>query len=261
MNCQNGMMKRIVKLGLVLLLGTSISACAGLFGNSAGWKEEVQLHDGRALLVERTYNLGGYPTLDARERRMLDETITFTLPDTNKTISWKTEFDDRVPEPNSLGALLLDIVDGIPYLATSPAGCISYNKWGRPNPPYILFKYINEAWQQIPLQEFPAELMEANLMSMPASSLRKSYYNVAAAKAQRQNGNVSKYAKTILREPVSGEGSSVNCERLVPYGEGGWLGIDWFTDQPSLDACLKFCDRKQVKTEACPCNPIFKGAK
>jgi hypothetical protein len=259
MRTDHEMLKQIAKLGLLLLMGTSVSACAGLFGQSTGWKEEVQLHDGRVLLVERSYNLGGYPTLDARERTMLDETITFTLPESTKKISWKTEFRQDLPEPNSLGALLLDIVGGVPYLATSPAGCIAYNKWSRPNPPYVLFKYVNDAWQQIPMKEFPSELVDANLMSMPASSLRKSYYTVEAAKAQRQDGNVSAYAKTILREAsgiAGGPGS--NCPEMIRVNDG-WEGTGFFSGQPSYEACLKYCERKEVSAQNCPCNRIFKG--
>jgi len=203
--------KRIMSLGLLLMLGACVNSGTGLLGHSKGWKEEVQLHDGQVLVVTRHFNLGGYPTLDARERRLLDETITFTLPSTTKKISWKTEFDDRVVEPNSLGPLLLDIVDGIPYLATSPAGCISYNKWGRPNPPYILFKYVNEEWKRIPLDEFPAELVHSNLMSMPDSRLLHSYYTVEQAKGQMQGRNISAYAKTILREPARSADSVVAC--------------------------------------------------
>jgi hypothetical protein len=195
----------------LMILGVSLSACAELIPHTKGWKEEVLLHDGRVLVVERFYNLGGYPTLDAREHVLLDETITFILPGSSKTISWKTEYRQDLPEPNSLGSLLLDIVGGVPYLATSPAGCIAYNKWGRPNPPYVLFKYVNDAWKQIPLSEFPSELVQANLMSMPASSLLKPYYTVEAAKAQRENGNVSAYAKTILREPVKGGDAITSC--------------------------------------------------
>lgn len=256
MSEQHGMMKRIAKLSIILLLGASMSACAGLFGSSAGWKEEVLLHDGRVLLVERTYNLGGYPTLDARERTMLDETITFTLPQTNKTISWQTEFRQDLPEPNSLGALLLDVVNDVPYLATSPAGCIAYNKWGRPNPPYVLFKYTNDAWQQIPLKEFPSELMTANLMSMPALSLRKSYYNVEAAKAQRQDGNISDYAKTILREPIQSAGQG--CGELIYDGRGGWQGPGLFSRQPSKEACFKYCKQREITAQYCPCSRFFK---
>jgi hypothetical protein len=250
------MKERLAKLGLLLMLGVSMTACAGLFGHSTGWKEEVQLHNGRVLLVERSYNLGGFPTLDARERRLLDESITFTLPETSQKVVWKTDFDNTVPEPNSLGALLLDIVDGVPYLATSPAGCIAYNKWGRPNPPYVLFKYVNDAWHQIPMKEFPSELVDANLMSMPASSLRKSYYNVEAAKAQRQDGNIAIEAKTIFHEPIRSAGQG--CGEMIRVNDG-WEGTGFFSGQSSKEACLNYCKRKEVSAQNCPCDRFFKG--
>lgn len=209
-------LKKIIKLGWLLIMGVSMSAC------SKGWKEEVQLHDGRALLIERSFNLGGFPTLDARERRLLDETITFTLPESNQKVVWKTDFNDNVPEPHNLGPLLLDIVGGVPYLATSPAGCNAYNKWGRPNPPYILFKYVNNAWQQIPLKEFPPELVQSNLMNMPDSRLLKPYYNVAAVKAKLADGNISDYAKTILREALPQARINEMCMEMVLY-KGSWV--------------------------------------
>lgn len=52
-------LQRITKLGLVLIMAASMSACSGLFGSSMKWKEEVLLHDGKKLIVERMYNLGG----------------------------------------------------------------------------------------------------------------------------------------------------------------------------------------------------------
>jgi len=260
MSAHHGILKRVAKLGLLLMMGVSMSAEAGLFGNTKGWKEEVQLHDGRVLLIERSFNLGGYPTLDARERRLLDETITFTLPESSQKVVWKTDFDNAVPEPNSLSPLLLDIIGGVPYLATSPAGCIAYNKWGRPNPPYILFKYVNSAWQQIPMKAFPAELAQANLMNMPASSQLKPFYNVAAVKAKLADGNIAAYAKTIMRVSTPGDGGpATNCGEMIRKGNGGWDGIGWFRDQPSKEACLKYCERKEVSAQDCPCDRLFKG--
>ncbi len=200
-------LQRLTKLGLLLMMGVSMSGCS----NTMEWKEEVKLNDGRVMVVERLFNLGGYLTLDARERTPLDETITFILPDSNKKILWKTEFNDRVPELNSLSPLLLDVVGGIPYLATSPAGCVAYNKWGRPNPPYVLYKYVNDEWHRIPLKEFPTVLVHSNLIGRPASSLLKPYYTVEAAKAEREDGNISDYAKTILREAVKGGDGITSC--------------------------------------------------
>lgn len=197
-------------VGLVIL-GFALNTQAGLFDRTKQWKEEVLLHDGRIVVVERRFKLGGFPSPDAHERAVLDETISFVLPDSEQKISWKTEFRNDVSELNSLSPLLLDVVGGVPYLATSPAGCIAYNKWGRPNPPYVLYKYVDGAWQRIPLQEFPSELVRANLMPTPATSLLKPYYTVAAAKTERESGNMHAYAKTILREAVKGGDAITSC--------------------------------------------------
>ena len=261
MNTRQWWLKRIAKLGLLLMMGVSMSADAGLFGHSKGWKEEVKLHDGRVIVVERSFNLGGYSTLDSRERALLDETITFTLPDSNKSILWKTEFRNDVPEPNSLSLLLLDVVGGIPYIATSPAGSIAYNKWGSPNPPYVLFKYVNDEWKRIPLEDFPPELAHANLMSMPDSRMLKSYYTLEAVKGQMQGRNIAEEFKTIVRTPLDvwKPRPGPNNGELIRTEDGGWIGIGWFSDQPSIEACLKKCAREKVSPQDCPCNTLFKG--
>lgn len=243
---------------MVLIALLSLTACAtqsGAIGHTMRWKEEVKLHDGRMIVIERFYNLGGYPAIESHNRSPLDETLTFNLPGSGKTIVWKTEFNDS-PEPNSLGPLLLDVVDGTPYLATSPAGCIAYNKWGRPNPPYVLFKYVNEAWQRIPLEAFPSVLVYSNLMSRPDSRVLKPHYTLEQVKGQMQGRNIAPEARSILREALPNVWKS--CPAMIPYGRnGGWIGLDWFTDQPSLDACLSFCNQKQMSPETCPCNSIF----
>jgi len=202
---------------LALSLWTSMTAQAGLFGSSKSWKEEVPLHDGQKMVVERHFNLGP-PSFESRERKELDETITFTPPGSNKEISWKTEFRDDLPELNSLGSLLLDVVDGIPYLATSPAGCISYNKWHRPNPPYIFFKYENGEWKRIPIEKFPAVLVHSNLMSTPDSRTLKSFYTLAQVKEQMAGGTIATEATTIYRKPVTTWLAS--CPNLVPIKDG-----------------------------------------
>ena len=210
-------LKQIMELGLLLMIGVSMNA----YSATMSWKEEVVLHDGQVVVVERFYNLGGYPALDSHNRSPLDETITFALSGSNKKISWKTEYRNDLPEPNSLGALLLDVVGGIPYIATSPAGCIAYNKWGRPNPPYVLFKYVHDEWKRISLEEFPAELVHANLMSRPDSRGLKPYYSVAQVKEQMSGRRVADYAKTILREALPNAWKS--CPEMVFY-KGAWVG-------------------------------------
>ena len=243
---------------LVLIVLLSLTACAtqsGGIGHTMRWKEEVKLYDGQVIVVERLYNLGGYLAIESHNRSPLDETLTFTLPDSGKAIVWKTEFNDS-PEPNSLGPLLLDVVDGIPYLATSPAGCIAYNKWGRPNPPYVLFKYVNEAWLRIPLEAFPPMLVHSNLMSRPDSRLLKPYYTLEQVKEQMQGRNIAPEARSILREAVPSTGR--RCGEIVYDGKGGWIGVGWFRKQPSYEACLMYCEQEKVPAQYCPCTTLFK---
>jgi hypothetical protein len=207
------------------------------------------------LFVERYFHLGEYPTVDSHNRSPLDQTLTFTLPETNRKISWSTEYENQSPEPNSLGPLLLDVVDGVPYIATSPAGCIAYNKWERPNPPYVLFKYVNDIWKRIPLEEFPAVLVKANLMSKPDSRGIKSYYTVEQVRKQMSGLNIASYAKTIMRDSVKNTGG--RCGEMVYNGNGGWIGIGFFRKQPSHQACLKCCKQENIPTQYCPCAALF----
>ena len=200
MNHEHFLLRVFKTIGLTLTLGVSMSACAA----TMSWKEEVLLHDGQIIVAERFYNLGGYPTLDSREHRALDQTVTFTLLGSNKKITWTTDFRDSEPAPNSLNLLVLGVVNGIPYIATYPTGCIAYNKWARPNPPYIFFKYENNEWKRISLAEFPVELSKSNvIVGRPPSDLLKSYYTVE--QVNERNYYLEKEHKTILREALTKE--------------------------------------------------------
>lgn len=58
-------------IALILALGISAGADASLFGGSKSWKEEVLLHDGKKMVVERHFNLGP-PSFESTERKELD---------------------------------------------------------------------------------------------------------------------------------------------------------------------------------------------
>lgn len=218
------------------------------------WQEEVLLHDGRIAIAERHYRLGGYSTLASTDRTAISQTINFTVPSLKQRIVWETDFRDSVPEPNSLNLLLFDVVNGVPYIATYPAGCIAYNKWQRPNPPYVLFKYEQERWQRISMAEFPDVLTKTNvIVGRPASELVKPYYTLEGVDAR--NYYLEPRYKVILREDIpEPEG---RCGEMIPDGQGGWIGIGWFKKQPSREACLNYCAHEKIGAEHCPCKFIF----
>jgi hypothetical protein len=262
-NVEGGGMKInrwLAVLGAILAMGASMNANAGWFGmggDTMNWKEEVLLHDGQIVVAERFYHLGGYPAIESQERAALDVTVSFNLPGTNIKIVWKNDFRDSEPEPNSLNLIRLDVVKGVPYVATYPAGCIAYNKWGRPNPPQVLFKYEGEQWKRITVAELPTELVNANanvIVGRPAAKLLKSFYTVADVNKENHDIHAAEY-KTILQEPVRGAGES--CGEMVRTSNGSWIGIGWFRDQPSHEACLKYCAFRKVDAKHCPCESIF----
>lgn len=219
MRTKRGMLKQIAKLGLLLMMGVSMNADAGIIDHTMSWKEEILLHDGRIIIAEQSFNLGGYT--DGRNRMPIDETVTFNLSGSNKSITWKTDFRDSEPEPNSLNMILFDIVKDVPYIATYPAGCIAYNKWGRPNPPQILFKYEDGQWKRITLEEFPLELKKANIIvGIPDVQILKGFYTVK--QVDEENSDIrTPENRTILREHIP-EGGWKNCPDLIPIKGGGW---------------------------------------
>lgn len=212
-------LKRITKFGLILLTGVSMSAC------SESWKEEVLLHDGSKLIVERLQTRGGGHEI-GQSSPIKEYSIFFALPNSNNTIEWKGEYSElaRRADPNPLA---LHVLNGIPYLVTEPVGCVAYNKWGRPNPPYVIFKYDGKAWQRITIQDLPIEFKDMNLVietkgnadKLKAASL------VTAEAVQKFNSSLrqSEY-RAILRDPIKPHtsSSSVNCEELVLY-KGSWI--------------------------------------
>jgi len=227
---------------LVLTLGVSMNADAGLFGfGGKSWKEEVLLHDGSKVIVDRIQNQGNRPTWESRERAILDETITFSLPGTSQKIIWSMSFRDDVPDQNGVNVMLLGIVNNSPYIAGYPAGCIAYNKWKRPNPPQILFKHEAGQWKRITLAEFPLQLVHANIIvgGPPAEGI-KPFYTAEMVNEENHDIDTPEY-KTILREPIKPGpvGSSVNCEELVYY-KGAWIG-------PGDSIGRRMLDRRNAK--------------
>jgi hypothetical protein len=211
----HGMLKRITKLGLLLMMGVSMGADAGLFGlGGTSWKEEVLLHDGQKIIVKRSQSYGGLHEI-GQSSPIKEQDITFTVPNTNKTLTFKSEYSEDVGRAN-FKLLALHILNGTPYIVVEPNLCLSYNKWGRPNPPYVFFKHDGKAWQRIPLTEFPPEFKEINLVvnSKGEERIITDQSIVTAELVKKLNGELTQPEfKTILREPVKPESDGItSCQ-------------------------------------------------
>ena len=218
MNHERLLLKAIKSIGLALTLGVSMSACSAMMS----WKEEVLLHDGSKIVASRSVSRGGRHEIGQRPSYK-EQSLSFIMPSTNQTITWEDRYSEDLASANFL-PMLLEIFKGTPYLVAQPMGCLSYNKWGRPNPPYVVFKYQDKEWKRIPLQELPGEITTPNLIfSMPDIEVERIGKRFISAETIKQlvDGYKQPEYKTILREVVKGGLGITSCEVLVQY-KCGW---------------------------------------
>ncbi len=114
------------------------------------WDDEALLHDGRTVEVHR--KVAFYP-------KWPDEySLKVKHPDTGESIEWRGE--------RHVNPIMLDFVDGIPYLVVKSARVFSNVKlYGCPELPFVFLKYEKNTSQWIPLARnlAPKVLRTANL--------------------------------------------------------------------------------------------------
>ena len=255
-------LERAMQVGLLSMLGLAMNANAGMFGLGGDrWREEVLLHDGQKMIVERSQTYGGRSEPGQRAP-IKEHSVRFTPPGSNRPVIWTSEYSDDLGRTN-FNLLAVHVLGATPYIVASPNLCLSYNNWGRPNPPYVVFKYEDTQWQRIALEALPVEFKSINVVlsiqrtqaqEMSAGGLTTAAELLANEKRRTDQPEF----RSILRDAFPNAGGE-GCGEMVSTGRGGWLGIDWFNKQPTLDACLKVCSQKNVGPESCPCKNLFKG--
>lgn len=248
-------------LAIALVIATfSLNACAVLFGiGGTSWKEEVLLHDGQKIVVERHSSRGGRHEL-TQGPPIKEQSVTFAVPGSSQSIVWKSEYSQDVGRAN-FNLLAVHVLNSVPFIVAEPNLCLSYNKWGRPNPPYVFFRYDGRNWRRIPLEEFPVEFKEFNVVisidNDDMFSAIDSHPVIPASSIKRLNRSLTQPEyKVILREPLNFDPGW--CTEMVRTGDG-WSGLGPFKRQSSLDACLQYCNQEKVIEQNCPCNKLFEA--
>lgn len=190
-----------------VIVVAEMSACAlvgALPFSGDSWKEEVLLHDGTIMIITRSQTYGGRHEI-GQPPSIKEHTVTFMLPNTNKRITWTSEYDKKLRETN-FHLLAVHVLNSTPYIVTEPNLCPSYRKWGRPNPPYVFFKYDGTTWQRIPLEDLPTEFTTMNVvlgLSRQFVDAMVKQKVVPVEQIQKWNSRLSQPEyRTILREPV-----------------------------------------------------------
>ena len=220
---------------LVLTLGVSMNAYG--FGVDS-WKEEVLLHDGSKIIVKRSQSYGGQHEI-GQPPPIKEHTISFMLPSTKEAITWTSEYGEDIGRTNFY-LLALHTLNGTPYIVASPNSCQSYNKWGRPNPPYVFFKYNGMEWQRISLEEVPAEFTTINVaLDILGREVKNlvSLGMVSSEKIKELNHHTTILThKTILREAVKQGLGATSCpipttmtgKLIMPEVDGKPLYDNWW---------------------------------
>lgn len=167
---------------------TSIMAKGGKFRE---WQEEVQLNDGRVIVVtqkkrcEAAYTGGNYAPCIAREAW-----LTINLPEfSNQPIVWHEK----------LKASVLNIHDSHLFIVARFPTQREFKLYGGPQPPYIGFRWEIDSWHQIPFSEIPIEIYDTNMLieGIPPTGIK--YLSLEKKNSIEINGDHTypKYIKKI----------------------------------------------------------------
>ena len=174
--------------GFLVLLSLAAPALAGC-SKTVTWKEEVQLSDGRVIVVEReTLRVpggdelahGGSGTVP-QERR-----IRFEFPPgAKRTVEWRTVKRSGMGWPED--PLVLDFETDFPYIIAlnSGAGCLYYSKYA----------FRNGAWVEEPLPD-QFEPRKANLFLMSGPQM-PDFVNLDDKERKNNSSKYDKRLKTI----------------------------------------------------------------
>jgi hypothetical protein len=232
---------------LILIGGLTIglSACAvggGRIESGGGsrfgdnWQEEVLQHDGHTIVVERSQTYGGGHEIGQRPPiKVLS--ITFKLPSSGKQFSWTSGYDERI-QIADLRLVALHVLADTPYLIVVP-NCNSYNKFGRPNPPYVVLKNEIGKWNRITFEELPMEFKATNLVveSLGNSAILADMGKVRAETVRQLNGQMRQPEyRSIIREQMQPSQGVTGCniardiraELIAPEIDGKTIYYNWW---------------------------------
>jgi len=192
MKADHRWLKQMAKLGFLLLMGASMSAEAGLFGfgGSDKWKEEVQLSDGRIIVIEREQineSGGDEWALNRGGGKPKEYRIRFAGSDgTGKMIEWRSTKKDKFMWPEI--PLLFDFISGQPTIFTLlaiSAGCEVYSK----------YVYRNGGW----VEELLPERFEPRATNLLFGTQKNmpSFLNLAGKAARNSDSGYRQALKQI----------------------------------------------------------------
>lgn len=210
------MKKRRINLKLTAALFLTAILIAGC-ATSPHWREEAKLPDGGTALVNRYLVYGNVLDQEFSEssqgRPVKGSGLRVELP----SGGWSSWWEELGLYPLAVGR-----GDEGFYLATMPSLCGDYDKWGRPVPPYVFFRYEGREWKRVTLEFVPENMVNTNLAYVGRSSLPYVLTKdvVRPSDLGRLNKGLSDEVLHIYRSGVKGfEGCRRRLEAVEKYNE------------------------------------------
>lgn len=176
-----------------LLLSVLLTGCGE---ERLAWKQEVPLHDGRVVILDRLSTIGAKEPFLGNLRMETEQTLAFVHPDTGQRIEWKM--------PKGLQPYMLDFEGGVPYYVLDAHTVADYNTWNCPNPPFLVFKYLNDQWQRVDFDQLPVRFINRNLFEMAKSNETYIVNGLATQEVLRQYIKTKDPDRRVIgREKVS----------------------------------------------------------
>lgn len=215
-------LKLNISVVILIIFGIVVSACT--IDDSISWKEEVLLNNGEVLIVDRTQVYGSRVVIESKSKKLLRADWSFIIPNSAQRIKWSSSFE-MPPSGDNLLLLQINILNGVPYIATRPAGCIAFNFWNRPNPSYVFFRYEEGVWKQISLAEFPREFVNTNVY-VGRPDLSQANGLISIQTINTQNEELEPYLSRLIREPFNNKDLQIDCPIMKYDGKGSWRSTD-----------------------------------
>jgi hypothetical protein len=139
--------RRFRRLGATLVFAIVLCGLAYLWLNSrySNWKEEVQLADGRRIVLEQRRDyVHGYGTRKAW--------LTFSLPEMSGEQTWSEGMQP---------VLLAVTSDGQVYVAGWPSGEKQMDMYRHPRFGYAAFRWNGKHFERVPFLSIPQDLRKA----------------------------------------------------------------------------------------------------
>jgi hypothetical protein len=170
-----------------------LAGCA----SGPSWKEEVITFSGERMVVERQVIEGALFDQQPSNMRFGPPVKGNVLRAPLPGGSWTTKWEALGLDPQAIGR----VGDSL-YLSATPMLCGDYDKWGRPVPPYVFFRYVGTAWQRITLEEFPDVISKRNLTYYVRSDIHRAAVTsgyISAEQGKLLNPGLAPSAENVYR--------------------------------------------------------------